>query len=102
MQALEGKQIDVALLFTSDAIIAVKSFVLLEDDKKLQLSDNVAPVVRNDLLAKGGDDFKKLINGVSAKLTTAELTELNKQVGVDKKDPKDVASAWLKKQTLIK
>jgi osmoprotectant transport system substrate-binding protein len=100
--ALEGGQIDVGLLFTSDAIIAVKGFVLLDDDKHLQLSDNVAPVVRNDLLSKAGDDFKRLVNSIAPKLTTAELTAMNKQAGVDKKDPKDVAKEWLKKQGLIK
>jgi osmoprotectant transport system substrate-binding protein len=100
--ALEAGQIDVGLLFTSDAIIAVKGFVLLDDDKRLQLSDNVAPVVRNDLLAKGGDEFKRLINSIAPKLTTAELTELNRQAGVDRKDPKDVAREWLKKQGLVR
>ena len=100
--ALEGGQIDVGLLFTSNAIIAVKGFVLLDDDKHLQLSDNVAPVVRNDLLTKAGADFKTLINSVAPKLTTAELTGMNKQVGVDRKDPKDVAKDWLKKQGLIR
>lgn len=100
--ALEGKQIDVALLFTSDAFIAVKGFVLLEDDKKLQLSDNIVPIVRKDIADKGGSDLRTRVNDVSKKLTTAELTELNKQVGVDKKDPKDVAKDWLKKQGLVK
>ncbi len=100
--ALEGKQIDVALLFTTDANIAVKGLVLLEDDKKLQLSDNVVPILRKDIADKGGSDLRTRVNDVSKKLTTAELTELNKQVGVDKKDPKDVARDWLKKQGLIK
>lgn len=100
--ALEGKQIDVALLFTSDAIIAVKGFVLLDDDKKLQLSDNVVPILRKDIADKGGSDLRDRMNEVSRKLTTAELTELNRQVGVDRKDPKDVARDWLKKQGLVK
>lgn len=100
--ALAGGQIDVGLLFTSDATIAVRGFVLLEDDKQLQLSDNVAPVVRNEYLTKAGDDFKKIINSIAPKLTTAELTGMNKLVEVDKKDPKDVAKEWLKKQGLIK
>ena len=100
--ALEGKQIDVALLFTSDANIAVKGFVLLDDDKKLQLSDNIVPILRKDIADKGGSDLRNRVNDVSKKLTTAELTELNKQVGVDKKDPKDVAKDWLKKQGLLK
>jgi len=100
--ALRGGQIDVGLLFTSDARIAAEGFVLLEDDKHLQLSDNVAPVVRNEYLSKAGDDFKKLINSIAPKLTTAELTGLNKLADIDKKDPKDIAKEWLKKQGLIK
>ena len=100
--ALEGKQIDVALLFTSDPTIASKSFVLLEDDKKLQLADNIAPVVRNDLLAKDDGGIKRHLDAVSAKLSQSELTELNKQVALDKKDSKDVAAAWLKKHALIR
>jgi len=101
--ALEGKQIDVALIFTSDPSITAKGFVLLEDDKHLQLADNIVPVVRKELLAKdttGG--IKDLLNKVSAKLSQAELGDLNKQVSIDKKDGKDVAAAWLKKQGLIK
>jgi osmoprotectant transport system substrate-binding protein len=100
--ALEGKQIDVGLLFTSDPGIVAKGFVLLEDDKHLQLSDNIAPVVRNDLLAKDDGTIKKLLNSVSAKLSQDELNGMNKLVSVDKKDPKDVAKDWLKKQGLIK
>lgn len=102
VQALVGGQIDVGLLFTSDATIAVRGFVLLEDDKQLQLSDNVAPVVRNEYLAKAGDEFKRIVNSIAPKLTTAELTGMNKLVEVDKKDPKDVARDWLKRQGLIK
>ena len=100
--ALDGKQIDVGLLFTSDPTIVAKGFVLLDDDKHLQLSDNIAPVVRDDLLAKDGGTIKKLLNSISAKLSQDELNGMNKLVSVDKKDPKEVAKAWLQKQGLIK
>ena len=100
--ALEGNQIDVALLFTSDAVIKAKNLVLLDDDKHLQRADNVVPVVRDAVLKRAPADFKTLINGVSAKITTDELTGLNKQVGVDKQDPKTVAAAWLKGNGLVK
>src|SRR5260370_32869339 len=89
--ALDGKQIDIGLLFTSDPTIVAKSFVLLEDDKHLQLSDNIAPVVRDDLLAKDDGTIKRLLNSISAKLTQDELNGMNKLVAVDKKDPTDVA-----------
>lgn len=100
--AVETGQVDVGLLFSTDANISVKGFVLLEDDKKLQAADNVVPVVRQDVVDKAGDSFKKLINDVSAKLTTANLTDLNKQVGIDKKEPRDVARDFLKKQGLLR
>jgi osmoprotectant transport system substrate-binding protein len=100
--ALEGKQIDVGLLFTSDPSIVAKNFVLLDDDKHLQLADNIAPVVRNALLQKDDGTLKRLLNSISAKLSQAELNDMNKQVAVDKKDSKVVAAAWLKKQGLIK
>ena len=100
--AIEGKQVDVGLLFTSDPSITAKGFVLLDDDKHLQLADNIVPVVRKALLDKDNGDIKKLLNQISAKLSQAELGDLNKQVSVDKKDSKDVAAAWLKKQGLIK
>jgi len=100
--ALKGGQVDIGLLFTSDSTIAVNNFVLLEDDKHLQLSDNIAPVVRNDLLAKAPSDFKSIINSIAPKLTTAELTAMNKQNDIDKTDPKAIAAAWLKKMGLVK
>lgn len=100
--ALEGKQIDVALLFSTDAVISAKGFVLLQDDKGLQAADNVAPVVREDLLNRAPSDFRQLINGVSAKLTTANLTDMNKQVGLDRKEPKDVAAAFLRAEGLLR
>jgi len=100
--ALDGNQIDVALVLSTDPVISTRGFVVLDDDKKLQLADNVVPVVRDDLLSKAPADFKTLINGVSGKVTTQELTELNKQVGVDRKEPKDVAAAWLKANGLVK
>jgi osmoprotectant transport system substrate-binding protein len=96
VQALTGGQIQVGLLFTSDPAIAVNGFVLLEDDKQLQLADNLIPVVRKEVL-----DANPLIgdtlNAVIAKLSQAELTELNKAVTVDLTATTEAASAWLTK-----
>lgn len=94
--ALEGGQVDVGLLFTSDAAIGAKGFVLLEDDKKLQLADNVVPVVRKQLTEAYGKDFSDAVDAVSKKLTTDELIKLNKQTGIDKVDAAKAAKDWLK------
>jgi osmoprotectant transport system substrate-binding protein len=100
--ALEGEQIDVGMLLTTSAVIDARGFVLLEDDKKLQLADNVVPVVRDDLLSKAPADFRTTINAVTEKLTTAELTALNKMVEIDRRDAKDAAATWLKAKGLVR
>ena len=98
--ALESGDIDVGELFTTDPNISLKNFIELEDDKHLQLADNVAPVIRNDILNRAAD-AKNLLNGVTAKLTTSDLVDMNKQVGIDHKDAKDVAKAYLQSKQLL-
>ena len=102
-QALVNKTIDVAELCSTQPDIAVNGFVVLTDDKKTQPADNIAPLVRNDLLAKTDKTvFSKILNDVSAKMDTATLTDLNKQITVDKKDIAVVAKAWLQSVGLTK
>ncbi|MEO5919216.1 MAG: glycine betaine ABC transporter substrate-binding protein, partial [Candidatus Limnocylindrales bacterium] len=50
ISALENGDAQIGLLFTSDPVIAVKGFILLQDDKQLQLADNLVPVVRQAAL----------------------------------------------------
>jgi len=102
-QALVNKTIDVAELCSTQPDIAVNGFVVLTDDKQTQPADNLAPLVRNDLLAKVDKTaFEKILNDISAKMDTATLTDLNKQISVDKKDIAAVAKAWLQSAGLLK
>ncbi len=102
-QALAAKTIDLGELCSTQPDIIVNGFVLLEDDKQTQPADNISPLVRDDFLAKTDKAaFSKLLNDVSAKVDTATLADLYKQVSVDKKDIKDVVSTWLKAQGLVK
>jgi osmoprotectant transport system substrate-binding protein len=96
--ALEKGEIDVGLIFTSDGAVAARGFVVLEDDKNLQPPDNVVPIVRTEVL-KG--ELEELLNSISAKLTTAGLSELNKAVDIDKADPADVAKSWLEENGFL-
>jgi osmoprotectant transport system substrate-binding protein len=106
VQALSGKTIDVGELCSTQPDIAVNGWVVLQDDKLTQPADNLAPLVRNDYLAKlSASDktaFEKLLNDVSAALDTATLTDLGKQVSVDKQDIAVVAKAWLVSKGFVK
>ena len=102
-QALAAKTIDLGELCSTQPDIIVNGFVLLADDKQTQPADNIAPLVRNDFLAKTDKAaFEKLLDDLSAKIDTPTLADLYKQVSVDKKDIKDVVSTWLKAQGLVK
>jgi osmoprotectant transport system substrate-binding protein len=99
--ALEEGAVDVALLFSTDAAIADKGFVLLEDDKGLQPAENISPAIRIKVLDAYDEDLPNLLNSVSAKITTEGLTALNKKVQVDKEDPDDVAGDWLRENGFV-
>lgn len=99
--ALNEGGIGVAELCTTQADIAKFNFVLMQDDQKLIPAQNVAPVVRNDLLAAAPDDFEATLNAVSAKLTTDELTKLNVRVSVNQESIESVATQWLADQGLV-
>ena len=59
--------------------------------------------MRNDYLAKvDATAFAALLDAVSAKMTTDELTKLGVKVGVDNEDVADVAKEWLTEQGLLK
>jgi len=93
--ALEGGEIDLGLLFTSDGVITAKGFVLLEDDMNLQPAENIVPIANMETFDAYGDDLIDLINEVSAAITTAELSDLNKRYGLDAEDPETLANEWL-------
>ncbi|HEX8026621.1 MAG TPA: glycine betaine ABC transporter substrate-binding protein [Candidatus Limnocylindrales bacterium] len=100
--ALTNKTVDVAELCSTGPEILVNGWVLLQDDKNTQPADNIAPIIRNDWLAKTDKAaVQKLLDAVSAKVDTATLASLYKQVSVDKTDIKVVASTWLKANGFI-
>jgi osmoprotectant transport system substrate-binding protein len=74
--------------------------VQLADDRRLQPADNVVPVLRREILDAYGPRLVRLLNMVSAQLTTAELTKLNLQVA-EGQPAADAAAGWLRAHTII-
>jgi osmoprotectant transport system substrate-binding protein len=102
-EALKGNAIDFAWLCSTQPAIVQNGFVVLDDDLDTQPAENLAPVVLNSYLSKvDATAFAALLDAVSAKLTTEELTKLGVKVGVDQEDVADVAKAWLTEQGLLK
>jgi osmoprotectant transport system substrate-binding protein len=96
VDALTAGTIDVGELCSTQPDIAKNGWVVLTDDKHTQPADNIAPLVRNDYLAKvDKTSFEKILNDVSAKMNTADLTKLNAEFVFDKKDIAAIAKEWL-------
>jgi osmoprotectant transport system substrate-binding protein len=98
-QALDSGGIDVALLFTTDPRLDGDGLVELTDDRHLQPAENVTPLVREDVLARWGDDFAARVDATSAALMTSTMRELNEQVASGE-DIATVAARWLASEGL--
>ncbi|MFI6809781.1 ABC transporter substrate-binding protein [Streptomyces luteogriseus] len=91
--ALTRNTVQAADIFTTDPTIVKEKFVVLKDPENLFGFANVTPLVNKSGLPQKGVDA---LDAVSAKLDTKTLLELDTQVQLEKKDPLDVATAWLK------
>jgi osmoprotectant transport system substrate-binding protein len=101
-QALQGKAIDVAEFCSTQPAIAQFNFVVLTDDKQTQPAENLAPLVRNDYLAKVDKAaFQAVLDAASAKITTEALTTMGVSVAIDQKDVAEVAKDFLKTAGLV-
>ena len=94
VEALIAGEIDVGLLETTDGRLATAPLTLLADDRGLQPPEGVVPLVRTAVLAARGDRLRSALDAVSARLTTADLVELNRAVEVDGLTPAAAAARW--------
>jgi osmoprotectant transport system substrate-binding protein len=99
--ALEGGEVDVALLFTTDPIIDEKDFVLLEDDKQLQPAENVVPFLRQDVIERYGQEVVDVLDSVTHELTTDRLRKLNERVTLRGQRVESVAGDFLRARGVI-
>lgn len=86
---------DITPASTTEGQLATKNFFALKDDKNFWPAYNLVPLVREKTL-KDNPGIKKILNKIDAKLTTKELTLLNKKVDVDGRSYQATAQEWLK------
>jgi osmoprotectant transport system substrate-binding protein len=94
LEALLSRQIDVGMLETTDARLAVAPVTLLVDDRALQPRENVIPMVRADLTEGWRAPLRRALEETSARLTTGDLVELNRAVELDGLTPAQAAASW--------
>lgn len=94
VRALVDGTVTAANIFSTSPAIPANKLVVLEDPKNNFLPGNVVPLVSSQ---KMSDDLKKILNAVSAKITTQTLTDLNTAVsGNSGIDPEEAAGKWVR------
>jgi osmoprotectant transport system substrate-binding protein len=98
VKAVTDNTVQAADIFTTNPAIEENNLVALEDPKNNFAAQNVVPLINS---AKASDQVKQVLNAISAKLTTAALVDLNRQLNApDKPDSSTVAKAWLSQNGL--
>jgi osmoprotectant transport system substrate-binding protein len=97
LKALTSGKVQAADVFTTTPQIITDHLVALADPKFNFAAQNVVPLVYK----KGvNSTITSTLNAISAKLTTASLLAMDKQIIMDHADYSTVASQWLKQQGL--
>ncbi|HHV22149.1 MAG TPA: ABC transporter substrate-binding protein [Propionibacterium sp.] len=96
---LTSGTIQVATFFTTDSAIGENDLVMLEDPEVMILPQPVIPLLRADL--KDDSAVAEAVNAVQAELQTEDLTAMNREVDVERRNPEEAAEAWLTEKGLV-
>jgi osmoprotectant transport system substrate-binding protein len=98
LKALLAGTIQAADIYSTTPSIVENKLVSLKDPKSLFASQEIVPIITKSLATT---QVRSILNGIDAKLTTADLLELNEEVqGASKTDPAVAATKWLKSKGL--
>jgi osmoprotectant transport system substrate-binding protein len=99
LKSLVDGDVDVADIYSTTPSILANKLVTLEDPENLIAAQQVVPLINDE---KASDKVQKILDGISAQLTTQDLLDLNsKNQGDDKTAPDVLAKEWLTSKGLI-
>jgi osmoprotectant transport system substrate-binding protein len=99
-EAAKNGDIDVITAYTTDARIKKYHLVVLKDDKHYFPPYHAVPIIRQEAL-DANPGLEKALNKLEGVLTDEKMMELNAQVNMEGKSPKQVAIDFLKAEGLI-
>ena len=96
VSALVNGQVQAADMFSTDPAMTANNFVALEDTKSLFPAQNIVPIIA---AARVNDNTTKVLDAVSAALTTEDLIAMNGRLA-EHESFEAVAKDWLVKHKL--
>jgi osmoprotectant transport system substrate-binding protein len=95
-QTLNHKKVDVLAVFTTEGQLAEHGrYKVLTDPRNLFAFQNLAPVIRRDLVRKYGARLTGPLNAMSRRLTTDAMRRMNAAVDIHGQRPSQVASQFM-------
>ena len=98
--AVSQGKIDVVEVYTTDGRLYDSNLTILQDDKHFFPSYYCCSLISEETVEKH-PDLIPVLNKLKGKISTEEMRQMNYEVDVEKKDPKDVAHDFLVKKGLI-
>jgi osmoprotectant transport system substrate-binding protein len=98
--ALATGRVQAADVFTTDPQLRHYDFTILDDDKHVFGFQNVAPVVREEVLEQYGTRLSRPLDLVDALLTEPAMQALNEAVAIKRLSPAEVARRFLRANRL--
>ena len=100
-QAMNSGKIDIMPVNTTDGQLSQADVTVLEDDKQMYPSYQCGIVARQEILDKY-PELQTALRKFDKILTEADMQEMNYEVETEKKEPADVAKAFLTEKGLVK
>ncbi|MDL2246758.1 ABC transporter permease subunit [Methanobrevibacter sp. OttesenSCG-928-K11] len=98
--AIKENKIDVMNVFTTDGQLNDPNIVVLKDDKEFYPSYLCANVVRNEVLEEH-PELKNILLKLEGAISAEDMSRMNYEVEIEKKEPKDVAHEFLVLKGLV-
>lgn len=99
-RAVDSKDVDAAMAYSTDGRIKSLNLVVIDDDKQFNPPYHGVLLMTNTVKEKYPDVYQ-LLTQLEGKITTEEMIALNAQADVDGKEPDAVAREWLKAKALL-
>lgn len=99
--AIQNNETQVTEAYSTDGMLLEYDLVVLEDDKSFFPPYVAAPIIREETAEKY-PELLPLLDKLTNTLTDETMRDLNYKVDVLKENPKDVALAFLKSNSLVK
>jgi osmoprotectant transport system substrate-binding protein len=94
LAAVEAGDVEMILLFSTDAPLAGDDLVVLEETEGMLPPENITPVISTDVVDTYGDDLTSLLDDVTPAITTGSLQQMNAEAS-EGRSAAEIASDWL-------